>query len=593
MLQKRNLMNSPNLLYSPNSGESFYFRHRIPTDLLEHFGGVKEFRISLKCAIKSRAIKTTKILARILAGIFEEIREGMESLDIEQLKEILRVEVRKQLLHAHHIFEGTNRWDDSGIEKSLNSIQLKETKFKTTLKSDLKSYQNEVDAKLEDILKSLDIKVEKNSVNFKKLRNKFIDLYSLRYDWMRELVNETGKTDNDLKITAQTKLNFELFPELINSPIIENYAPEPKEPYRVSAPTNSEQISDCANKYYARKKVEGVREKGIQSDKSVIDEFVEIVGDIGFASVTKKEVSHYIDVQTKLPSNRNKKIEYRDLTIKEVMELNLPQKETQTPQNINKRIGKLSVFANWGVRQGLINNNPFSGMKFLLKKQPNKRQPFNNKDLRIILNPETYFKWTINFEHPFRKGRVIYNMPYYWIFLVGIFSGMRTNEIAQLRTQDIKKEKNIWFMYVSESEETRVKTENAIRKVPIHPQLTELGFIDYVGNVKRKKKDRIFWELKQERDGYAGNLSRHYNERFLRAVGVWEKIVKVLYCTRHTFINKLYSEKVDENVIKTLVGHEKDFTMKHYGGDPFTPERLLEEISKVNYSGINWKKLKI
>lgn len=32
---KWNLMNSPHLLYSPNSGESFYFRDRIPTDLLE------------------------------------------------------------------------------------------------------------------------------------------------------------------------------------------------------------------------------------------------------------------------------------------------------------------------------------------------------------------------------------------------------------------------------------------------------------------------------------------------------------------------------------------------------------------------------
>ena len=31
----------------------------------------------------------------------------------------------------------------------------------------------------------------------------------------------------------------------------------------------------------------------------------------------------------------------------------------------------------------------------------------------------------------------------------------------------------------------------------------------------------------------------------------------------------LYSEKVDENVIKALVGHEKEFTMKHYGGEPF------------------------
>ena len=62
---------------------------------------------------------------------------------------------------------------------------------------------------------------------------------------------------------------------------------------------------------------------------------------------------------------------------------------------------------------------------------------------------------------------------------------------------------------------------------------------------------------------------------------------------RHTFINKLYSEKVDENVIKALVGHEKEFTMKHYGGEPFSPERLLEEISKVSYSGINWKKLQL
>ena len=33
----------------------------------------------------------------------------------------------------------------------------------------------------------------------------------------------------------------------------------------------------------------------------------------------------------------------------------------------------------------------------------------------------------------------------------------------------------------------------------------------------------------------------------------------------------LYSEKVDENVIKALVGHEKEFTMKHYGGVPFSP----------------------
>ena len=89
------------------------------------------------------------------------------------------------------------------------------------------------------------------------------------------------------------------------------------------------------------------------------------------------------------------------------------------------------------------------------------------------------------------------------------------------------------------------------------------------------------------------HTSRHINEKYLRAVGVWERNVKVLYCTRQTFVNALYQNKVDENVIKALVGHEKEFTMKHYGGEPFSPDRLLKEVSKVNYKGIKWDRLKI
>ena len=60
------------LLTFPNSGNTYYFRRKIPTDLIEHFGGLKEFRISLKCAIKSRSIRTTKILDQKVSGIFEE-----------------------------------------------------------------------------------------------------------------------------------------------------------------------------------------------------------------------------------------------------------------------------------------------------------------------------------------------------------------------------------------------------------------------------------------------------------------------------------------------------------------------------------------
>ena len=112
------------LISFPNSGNTFYFRSRIPSDLREHFGGMKEFRLSLKCAIKSRSIKISRVLDRKVLRLYETIRQGMKSLTIEEIKEILRIEIRKQILHAHHVYEGTNRWSDSGVTESLKSVQL-------------------------------------------------------------------------------------------------------------------------------------------------------------------------------------------------------------------------------------------------------------------------------------------------------------------------------------------------------------------------------------------------------------------------------------------------------------------------------------
>ena len=305
-------------------------------------------------------------------------------------------------------------------------------------------------------------------------------------------------------------------------------------------------------------------------------------------------INHFIDIQMKLTPNRTKTPKYRDLGIKNLVDLNLREKETQTLENINRKLTKLSTFANWGVKQGLVSSNPFRYMKLDVKKSRTQRKPFSLADLNQILKPDFYLKNTIKFKHAVHlTGGSKNALPYYWVFIIGIFSGLRTNEIAQMRLQDIRKESKIWFFHVEESEETKVKTQNSIRKVPVHPQLIDLGFIDYVTKLKQRKKERVFWELKKTRDGYAQQLSRHFNNRILPSVEVWEKNIKVLYCTRHTFVNALYQNKVDENVIKALVGHEKEFTLKHYGGGPFSPERLLKEVSKVTYKGIKWDRLKL
>ena len=60
----------------------------------------------------------------------------------------------------------------------------------------------------------------------------------MRFDFIRSLINETGRTDDDFQREVEEKLKVELFPELKEklTPVIENYAPEPKQPYQVEQP---------------------------------------------------------------------------------------------------------------------------------------------------------------------------------------------------------------------------------------------------------------------------------------------------------------------------------------------------------------------
>ena len=81
----------------------------------------------------------------------------MKKLDIEDIKEILRIEIRKQILHAHHVDLGTNKWDESKKMMSLDSVKQRELLFRDTLKNDLRTYNQELDVKLESIFDSMGI----------------------------------------------------------------------------------------------------------------------------------------------------------------------------------------------------------------------------------------------------------------------------------------------------------------------------------------------------------------------------------------------------------------------------------------------------
>ena len=187
--------------YNSNLLNKSYFRSIIPKDLRKTFGDKEEFRLSLRYVINGDTKILCLKLKEITDKLFTEIRKGMKTLSLEDIKEILRIEVRKQIKHTQHYYLGTNVFDEEQTIQSLEIVSSRETKMKEELYGEnIKNYENKLDNKLDGILSSIDIEIETNSINYKNLRRQFIQLYLLRYDWIRTLIKETGQIDeNDFR----------------------------------------------------------------------------------------------------------------------------------------------------------------------------------------------------------------------------------------------------------------------------------------------------------------------------------------------------------------------------------------------------------
>ena len=149
----------------------FHFRSIIPVDLISYFNETRVFQISLIGVRNGETLLLSLRLKSIVQQLYSDIRFGMKKLTLEDIKEILRIEVRKSILYSHQVSEESDKHSERGSHKSIGYVLDLETQLKQRIESNLGEYRKDIELKLEKILTSLDIKVDKGSVDFKKLRN--------------------------------------------------------------------------------------------------------------------------------------------------------------------------------------------------------------------------------------------------------------------------------------------------------------------------------------------------------------------------------------------------------------------------------------
>jgi hypothetical protein len=87
---------------------------------------------------------------------------------------------------------------------------------------------------------------------------------------------------------------------------------------------------------------------------------------------------------------------------------------------------------------------------------------------------------------------------------------MRLEEICRLRVENLTTLDSIKLIAITPDEEWQGKTKAALRWVPIHPKLEELGLIDFAEQQQKTGKYRLFDELEKERDGYGARASKWF-----------------------------------------------------------------------------------
>jgi integrase len=580
----------------------FHFRSIIPVDLISYFNETRVFQISLIGVRNGETLLLSLRLKSIVQQLYSDIRFGMKKLTLEDIKEILRIEVRKSILYSHQVSEESDKHSERGSHKSIGYVLDLETQLKQKIESNLGEYRKDIELKLEKILTSLDIKVDKGSIDFKKLRNKFIDLYLMRFSWMKELIKNSGRTDDDFRIEVDEKLNMNLFTELIeqtqSQQVTVNQEVRTDQKASSLSKHQSTSISVGIDKFISEKYK--LTSKSEMMMRTHIEMLIEEFGDISLGKLDRGMCVKFKDDIRKLPRNRSKIQQYRNLDFHEQVLLNVDEKDRISITTVNNILGYVSSFMKWSRINGFVEVNFFEGMK--LKKQirqRDERDRFTEKEIKKIFQKHNYIEFTEVENHKYSN---------YWTPLISVFSGMRLNEICSLYLDNIIQDKvngrkKIWCFNILEEPDRpdkHLKTLSSKRVVPIHDTLIDLGFLEFVELLKKRhtNRQRLFQELKYGEGSYIRNVSYFFNKKYLTLLGL-KTDKKNFHSIRHTVIDHLKQKLVDISFINELVGHHHgNIDLDRYGKGYTTDIIYNKCVKKINYEtshtrGIDFNSLKM
>ncbi|EKD3226707.1 site-specific integrase, partial [Escherichia coli] len=168
------------------------------------------------------------------------------------------------------------------------------------------------------------------------------------------------------------------------------------------------------------------------------------------------------------------------------------------------------------------------------------------------------------------------------ITLIGMYTGMRINEIASLTIDDVKEIEGVLCFEI-----TQGKTKAAARVVPVHSLITPL-----VLSLREKPHNGFLFYHASITERADGKRSTWHTQRFTRAkrkaLGEKGTERKVFHSLRHGVAQLLDRNQIPEDRIALLLGHTRGNTetFRTYSKNAASPVELKKYIELLRYPEI-------
>jgi len=146
---------------------------------------------------------------------------------------------------------------------------------------------------------------------------------------------------------------------------------------------------------------------------------------------------------------------------------------------------------------GWLPTSPWTSLK-IFSTTERTRRAWTNEEIETLLSQPTYTRGEL--PKAWNAGGV----AAYWIPLLGLLTGARLSELAQLKTGDVSLKNNV-INLCNRDPQQRLKTSSSERSVPIHSELLRLGFAAYISKQQAEGKDWLWSDLPR-REAKAGGF---------------------------------------------------------------------------------------